>query len=202
MTKFKKMMSVTLAGCMAASALMMSAGALSSQTPTDCVASNAVTVEKILDENPNALIFTSEEDAEHFFDELAGKVTVTEETENIVPMSTGEYNAPVTIKTSLNLVGKLELHYYWTRTSGGRNWGKQYAEPNISMSGYTPGIDLDLVSASFYKATSNNLKGSYYINFKYYLLVDGGIPLPGWKTMRYDVSHTTGVDPTVTATKL
>lgn len=27
MTKFKKMMSVTLAGCMAASALMMSAGA-------------------------------------------------------------------------------------------------------------------------------------------------------------------------------
>ena len=28
MTKFKKMMSVTLAGCMAASALMMSAGAV------------------------------------------------------------------------------------------------------------------------------------------------------------------------------
>ena len=32
MNKFKKMMSVTLAGCMAASALMMSAGAVNSRT--------------------------------------------------------------------------------------------------------------------------------------------------------------------------
>ena len=34
MNKFKKMMSVTLAGCMAASALMMSAGAANVQTGT------------------------------------------------------------------------------------------------------------------------------------------------------------------------
>lgn len=39
MTKFKKMMSVTLAGCMAASALMMSAGAVNTNASADTSAS-------------------------------------------------------------------------------------------------------------------------------------------------------------------
>ena len=41
MTKFKKMMSLTLAGCMAASALMMNAGAVSVQDSTPMVASSS-----------------------------------------------------------------------------------------------------------------------------------------------------------------
>ena len=40
MNKFKKMMSVTLAGCMAASALMMSAGAANVQTSSAKPADN------------------------------------------------------------------------------------------------------------------------------------------------------------------
>ncbi len=163
------------------------------------------TVQEILEENPNALIFSSQEEVEQFFDNLAMESTSIEtriEDNTIALASTEEYNAPETITSSVNLVGSVKLHYYWTRTRGGRFWGKEYANPNISMTGYTPGIDLELVSASFYKASRETLKGSYDINFKYYLLIDGGLPLPGWKTMRYDISHTTGASPTLSVTKL
>ena len=116
-------------------------------------------------------------------------------------MANSEYPAPEVVKKKMGLTGNLLMHYYWTRTTGGRFWGKEYAAPNISITGYEPGKDYVLISAYFDKASSTQLKGSYDINLRYYLVLDS-IPVPNWQTMRYSISHTTGVSPVLTATKL
>ena len=70
MNKFKKMMSVTLASCMAASALMMSAGAANTpvDTGTATLAPNVISNTTI-----NQLKATAQNAIEQFFRESASK---------------------------------------------------------------------------------------------------------------------------------
>ena len=51
MSKFKKMMSTTLAGCMAASALMMSAGAVNSQDVPSSALANSQSISAFAGDN-------------------------------------------------------------------------------------------------------------------------------------------------------
>lgn len=147
MNKFKKMMSVTLASCMAASALMMSAGAANTpvDTGTATLAPNVISNTTI-----NQLKATAQNEIEHFFresDEDLYSLVGFRFDDGEVTQSDGsvQYETTVTVSERLKAQSVEEMPYIagYLDELGASSYATMAASDKTELAKSTFGLDQD-----------------------------------------------------------
>ncbi len=147
MNKFKKMMSVTLASCMAASALMMSAGAANTpvDTGTATLAPNVISNTTI-----NQLKATAQNEIEHFFresDEDLYSLVGFRFDDSEVTQSDGlvQYETTVTVSERLKAQSVEEMPYIagYLDELGASSYATMAASDKAELAKSTFGLDQD-----------------------------------------------------------
>lgn len=148
MNKFKKMMSVTLASCMAASALMMSAGAANTpvDTGTATLAPNVISNTTI-----NQLKATAQNEIEHFFresDEDLYSLVGFRFDDSEVTQSDGlvQYETTVTVSERLKAQSVEEMPYIagYLDELGASSYATMAASDKAELAKSTFGLDQDV----------------------------------------------------------
>ncbi|MDE6764536.1 MAG: hypothetical protein K2N26_03550 [Oscillospiraceae bacterium] len=198
--KIIKMISILLAGSVTAAVLSIPSFAdsdvYSSANNLKTVSSYSSEIEKeaLIDEiksqNPNALIFTSEDEKEAFFNELLNNYSVSF---SEVPSFKSSYassdeeikNYSIGITTSL--VNKINFYYsYGVRNT--RFFTTLQGTPYMTYTGYTPGTTCSMASYRITKETSQCLDITFTAHVEYYLLVDNIVQL-GAKDFPFHFKH-------------
>lgn len=130
-------------------------------------------INSIRESDPEALVFTSQEEYEEFLDSIQNP---TVEFSELPSISTYGFDDVETkaycISFTSSFFNRVNFYYsYQVRAS--RSFVSQVGSPTLTYTGYTLGTSASLASSNISKISSQKLDIKFTVNYKYYIVLEG-----------------------------